>query len=57
MTAEWFGASEKDLSAAFAVRLVFEGVGAAAAFATIPLESSSLATFLLIGLALSRQLL
>jgi hypothetical protein len=51
LTAEWFGADEVSLSAAFAARLMFDGLGGAAAFFSLPSLNTRTATLMLGGLA------
>ena len=51
LTAEWFGADDRKLSAAFAARLMFDGLGGAAAFFVLPSLPTDAATTALLGLA------
>lgn len=51
LTVEWFGTDDVQLSAAFAARLLFDGLGGAAGFFLLPSLSTAIATYLLAALA------
>lgn len=51
LTVEWFGTDDVQLSAAFAARLLFDGLGGAAGFFLLPSLSTAIATYLLVALA------